>query len=299
MDKYYEINDFNKNLSIALGFFDGIHIGHRAVLNSAISYARLNNLKSAVITFENHPRCFLNNLEPEYILTKQEKIKIFESLGFDFVYFLKFDDDFSKISAQQYLNILLKNFEPKAISTGFNHTFGKNREGTSVFLEQNAEIFGYKYFRVNSIEIDSEVVSSSKIRENLKFGNIEQVNKMLGRNYFLEETVVEGEKIGRVLGFKTANLIYPKNVLNIAKGVYCAGVEYCGKKFKGVANFGMRPSFENTQIPVLEVHILDFDKDIYGEKIKVEFIRKIRDEKKFESLEELKTQIKNDISMVL
>lgn len=298
MEIYNEINDKNKNLALALGFFDGIHIGHRAVLNSAINYAKSNDLKSAVITFENHPRCFFKKCEPEYILSKHDKLKIFEDMGFDYVYFLKFDEKLSKLSASEYLEFLKINLNPKSISTGFNHYFGHNREGNAEFLKQNQKKYAYEYLETPQIEIDNKIVSSSTIREDLKSGNIELVNKMLGHKYSLTETVVEGEKIGRTIGFRTANLLYPKNMLNVSRGVYSVEVEYNGQLFKGIANFGMRPSLENTKIPVLEVHILNFEKDIYGEKIKVSFLKKIRDEKKFPSLNELKTQISKDISII-
>ena len=298
MEIYNEINGKNKDLSIALGFFDGIHIGHSAVLNSAVYYAKNNGVKSAVVTFENHPRCFFNKTEPEYILTKHEKLKIFENYGFDYVYFLKFDKNLAQLSADEYLKFLHENFNPKAISTGFNHTFGKDKSGNADFLDKNQKQYGYEYFKQAPVTIDGETVSSSKIRENLRLGNIESANNMLGYNYFLEETVVEGEKIGRTIGFRTANLLYPKNMLKIANGVYSVEVEYNGQRFKGIANFGMRPSLGNTTVPILEVHILNFEKDIYGENLKVEFIKKIRDEKKFGSLEELKSQIAKDIKNV-
>lgn len=298
MEIYNEINGKNKDLSIALGFFDGIHIGHSAVLNSAVYYAKNNGVKSAVVTFENHPRCFFNKTEPEYILTKHEKLKIFENYGFDYVYFLKFDKNLAQLSADEYLKFLHENFNPKAIATGFNHTFGKDKSGNADFLDKNQKQYGYEYFKQAPVTIDGETVSSSKIRENLRLGNIESANNMLGYNYFLEETVVEGEKIGRTIGFRTANLLYPKNMLKIANGVYSVEVEYNGQRFKGIANFGMRPSLGNTTVQILEVHILDFEKDIYGENLKVEFIKKIRDEKKFGSLEELKSQIAKDINKI-
>jgi len=295
MEIFNELNDKNKNLSIALGFFDGIHIGHRAVLNSAISYAKQNRVKSAVVTFENHPRCYFSKCIPEYILSKHDKLKMFEELGFDFIYYLRFDERLANMSAKDYLETLYKNLEPKAISTGFNHTFGINKEGNSDFLDKNQNLFDYKYFKIEPLKIENNIISSSLIRANLTNGNIEQVNKMLGYKYFLEETVVKGEQIGRTIGFRTANLLYPQHMLNIAKGVYSVEVEYNNKIYKGIANFGMRPSLENTKIPILEVHILDFNKDIYGEKIKVNFLKKIRDEKKFASLDELKKQIFKDV----
>ena len=300
MQVFNEINSENKNLSIALGFFDGIHLGHKAVIGSAVSFAKNNNLKSAVITFENHPKCLINNTEPEYILSKSEKLNILESLGVDYVYFLKFTEELSKLSASEYIEFLCNNLEPKAISTGFNHNFGANKDGNSEFLNSIKTKYGFEYFQSPPVKTDDgEIVSSSKIRESLKQGNIELVNKMLGYNYFINETVIEGEKIGRTIGFRTANILYPTNLLNIGKGVYSVDVEYNSAQFKGIANFGIRPSLGNTQTPILEVHILDFEKDIYGEKILVKFKKKIRDERKFKSLDELKAQITKDVGDAL
>jgi riboflavin kinase/FMN adenylyltransferase len=299
METYNQINDNNKNLSIALGFFDGIHIGHRAVLSSAVSYAKNNGLKSAVITFENHPKCYLNNLKPKYIISKKEKLDILENLGLDFVYFLKFDENFVKLSAKSYLELLYNNLSPKAISTGTNHTFGKDKEGNSEYLYNMQKVFNYKYFNVDSQKLNDIIISSSLIRKSLENGNIEYVNKMLDRQYSFEETVVKGEQIGRTLGFRTANLYYPEDILNIGRGVYSVDVLYNGCMYKGVANFGMRPSLENTKIPLLEVHILNFDENIYGKTIKVFFNKKIRNEKKFNSLDELKVQIAKDINAVI
>lgn len=294
MQVYHELNDINKDLSLALGFFDGVHLGHRAVLNKTVEDS---NLKSAVITFENHPKCFLENKDPQYILQMKSKLEIFESLGIDFVYLLDFEK-LCNLSAFDYLSYLCENLAPKRISTGFNHFFGKNREGCPTFLRNNQKKFDYKYFEVPQIVINSQVISSSTIRENLVKGNIDFVNAMLGYNYFLEETVQEGEKIGRTLGFKTANLYYPKHLLQISRGVYKSEVLLHGKTYQGVANFGMRPSLNNTKVPVLEVHILDFDDDIYGENLKVSFIKKIRDEVKFNNLDELKNQISKDVKQV-
>ena len=298
MQVYNGINDNNKDLSVALGFFDGIHLGHSAVLNSAVSYAKSNNLKSAVLTFENHPKCYFTGCEPQYIISKQEKLTLFESFGIDYVYFLKFDEGLSKLKADEYLEFLNKNLKPKAIFTGFNHTFGSNREGNSEFLDKNQTKYGYEYFKIPPVKVDGSVVSSSVIRENLKSGNIESVNKMLSRKYSLKGIVIEGEKIGRIIGFRTANLLYPKHLLNISRGVYSVEVQHKGREFRAIANFGMRPSLANTNIPILEVHILNFDEDIYGDELTVRFIKKIRDEKKFNSLDELKAQIKKDIGEV-
>lgn len=301
MQVFYELNE-NKNLSLALGFFDGVHIGHQAVIKSAggkCGGGSKSNAKTAVITFQDHPCCYFYDVKPKYIITKHDKIKLFENLGVDYLYFLKFDEKLAKMNAHEYMKeVIVKNFAPVAISTGFNHSFGAHKSGDVNFLKNAQKEFNYKYFEVPPVLFNSEIVSSTRIRDDLSLGNIEMVNAMLGYNYFLEETIVEGDKIGRTIGFKTANLIYPDNLVTVGRGVYKVKVEYNGQTYDGIANYGLRPTVSNNGKSVLEVHILNFDKEIYGENIKVTFFKKIRDEKKFDSLEELKQQIKEDVKMV-
>lgn len=298
MQIFEELNK-NTGLSLAFGFFDGVHIGHKAVIKSAVDFAKENNTKSAIITFQDHPCCFFYNLQPKYIIKKHDKIKFFEKLGVDYLYFIKFDEYIAMMDASQYLqDVIIKNFSPIAISTGFNHFFGAKRSGDVNLLCTMQKELCYKYFEVQPILYNSEVVSSTRIRDDLALGNIELVNSMLGYNYFLEETVVEGDKIGRQIGFKTANLIYPDNLVEIGRGVYNVRVDYNGQIYDGIANYGLRPTVSSGKKSILEVHILNFDKEIYGETIKVTFFKKIRDEKKFSSLDELKAQIAQDLNSI-
>lgn len=298
MQVYSELNE-NKGLALAFGFFDGVHIGHQAVIKRAVDHAKEMGTKSAVITFQDHPCCYFYHLQPKYIIHRHDKVKLFEDLGVDYLYFLKFDEHLAQMDARDYMKeVIVKNFAPVSISTGFNHSFGAHKSGDVNFLCKSQKEFSYKYFEVPPVLYNSEVVSSTRIREDLSLGNIEMVNAMLGYDYFLEGTVVEGDKIGRTIGFKTANLIYPDNLVPVAKGVYKVKVDYNGQTYDAVANYGRRPTVSSDRKEVLEIHILNFEKDIYGEKIKVTFFKKIRDEKKFNSLDELKAQIENDISKV-
>lgn len=299
MQVFNELN-INKGLSLAFGFFDGMHFGHQAVVKSAVDHAKEYGVKSAVITFQDHPCCYFYNVQPKYIITKHDKIKFLEGLGVDYVYFLKFDEYLAMMSASEYLeDVIIKHFAPSAISTGFNHFFGAGKTGDVDLLCTMQKDFCYKYFEVSPVLVDGQIVNSTTIRENIALGNVELVNKMLGYNYFLEETVVEGEKLGRQIGFKTANLYYPNDLVEIGRGVYKANIEYNGNVYSGIANYGIRPTVSTGEKAVLEVHILDFDKDIYGEKIKVSFLKKIREEKRFNSLDELKAQIAQDIKASL
>ena len=294
MQIFTSLNE-NKNLSIALGYFDGVHLGHRAVINSAVNFAKKNNLKSAVITFKDHPCCFFYGVCPKYILTREQRREKLASSGIDYLYELDFDEKLSSLSAQEYLeNILVKYFTPKSISTGFNHHFGAQKSGTPEFLRNNSKKYGYEYFEIPPQKIDNEIISSTAIRNCLQNGQIEKANKMLKDNFAITGIVVEGQKLGRKLGFKTANLIYPPELIELPFGVYETNTQYG----KGITNFGIRPTVSSTQKPVAETHILNFAKDIYGEKINVEFVRMLRKEQKFNSVDELKQQIAKDISMI-
>lgn len=298
MQIFNELNT-NKGLSLAFGFFDGVHIGHQAVIKSAVNFAKENNTKSAIITFQDHPCCFLFNVQPKYLIKRHDKIKFFRDLGIDYLYFLKFDEYLALMSASEYMqDVIIKNFRPSAISTGFNHSFGAKRSGDVNLLCTMQKEFCYQYFEIQPVLFENELISSTAIRTNLAQGNIELVNSMLGYNYFLDETVMEGQQLGRKLGFKTANLIYPNNLVEIGRGVYKVNVEYDGQTYLGVANYGLRPTVNNYEKPILEVHMLDFDKEIYGQEIKVSFLKKIREEKKFNSIDELKAQIQQDIRSV-
>ena len=294
MQIFTSLNE-NKNLSIALGYFDGVHLGHRAVINSAVNFAKENNLKSAVITFKDHPCCFFYGVCPKYILTREQRREKLASSGIDYLYELDFDEKLSSLSAQEYLeNILVKYFTPKSISTGFNHHFGAQKSGTPEFLRNNSKKYGYEYFEIPPQKIDNEIISSTAIRNYLQNGQIEKANKMLKDNFAITGIIVEGQKLGRKLGFKTANLIYPPELIELPFGVYETNTQYG----QGITNFGIRPTVSSTQKPVAETHILNFAKDIYGEKINVEFVRMLRKEQKFNSVDELKQQIAKDISMI-
>ncbi len=283
----------NPALSIALGFFDGVHLGHRAVIQSAVDFAKKNNTKSAVITFADHPCCYFWGVCPKYILTRKEREKRIEALGVDYLYELDFES-ISGLTAEEYLrDILVKYFTPLAISTGWNHNFGCKKSGDVKFLAQNAKKYGYEYFELPPQKIEKEIISSTQIRKLLANGNIEKANTMLGQKFSIEGEVVKGNQIGRTIGFRTANLVYPPELIELPYGVYSVETTYG----KGIANFGIRPTVNGSNA-VLEVHIIDFDKDIYGETIKTEFNKMIRPEKKFPSLEALKNQIHEDIKQI-
>lgn len=287
----------NPNLSLALGYFDGVHIGHQAVIKNAVNFAKQNGGKSAVITFKDHPCCFFHGVCPKYILTREYREKFIADLGVDYLYELDFEK-LAGLSAEEYLeNILIKHFSPKSISTGFNHNFGHNKTGDVKFLEQESVKYNYKYFALPPQKYDGEVISSTKIRKLLSDGQIDTANKMLGRNFIIEGTVIKGRQIGRTIGFRTANILYPLELIDIPFGVYSVLVNYASQTYQGIANFGVRPTV-NGHGALLEVHIIDFERDIYGEVLEVKFIKMLRTERKFDSLDSLKQQISLDIKSI-
>lgn len=286
----------NKNLSLALGYFDGVHLAHKRLIQKTVELSKKSNIKSAVITFKKSPYCVLNNCEPVYITSYEDKIKLISDFGVDYLYILDFND-FKNLSADDYLNnILIKNFEPKYILTGFNHTFGKNRCGNPDFLIKNAR--NYTYFELGKIDIDDITVSSTNIKKFISNGEFELANKMLSRNFSIEGTVTKGAQIARKLGFETANLIWPKDIVKPKYGVYLGSAKYNDIKCRALINFGVRPSIDKTLTETLEVHMIGFNQDIYGENLRVEFISKIRDEIKFSSYDALKAQIEKDYNSI-
>lgn len=286
------------DLSLALGFFDGVHKGHQAVINNAVNYAHENNLKSAVVTFLDHPHCYFYGSAPKYILTRDDRAKHLANLGVDYLIELDFGS-ISGLTAEDYLrDILVKHFKPRAITTGWNHNFGYKKSGNVKFLEKYSKKFDYEYFEIPPQKADTLTISSTAIREFLTNGEIEKANEMLGYNFTICGKVEKGQQIGRTIGFPTANIIYPSELIELSLGVYSVSVKFNHEIFKGITNFGVRPTVSDTKQTSLETHILDFDKDIYDKNIEVKFLKMIRPEKKFDSLEALKHQITHDIQSV-
>ena len=283
-------------LSLALGFFDGVHLGHAVVIKNAVKFAKENNTQSGVILFRSHPRDFFSGKSFEHIIKFNDKITMLNRLGVDYVFVLDFDADIAKMSANDYLEkILLPYFQPTAITTGFNHSFGAGAEGTPAKLAQYAKDFNFKYFQIPPITTHDSMISSSVIRNAIKGSDFELAKSLLGYNFYIKSPVIHGRKIGRTINFPTANLIYPEEIVKIENGVYYVIVNTNSNSYKGVMNYGLRPTIDKKElIPVPEVHLLDFSGNLYGHIIKVSLIAKIRDEKPFNSLEELKTQIGKD-----
>ena len=288
-----------KNAVITIGNFDGVHIGHQALFHEVIEKADAINGTSIAMTFNPHPvRVLKQNGHPPLITVHEQKLELIEKTRIDILICIPFTLDFASISARDFVKeLLVEKIGMKAIVVGKDYTFGKNREGNLEFLAKCAKEFGFEIIIANWIPISSNRqgrISSTKIRELVTDGNVAEAQQLLGRYYQVRGTVMTGRnRGGRLLGFPTANLklsdeLCPKT------GVYAVIVEYMGSKYKGVANIGYSPTFEDN-IFTVEVHILDFKENIYGRNIRVNFIKRIRDELKFAGIDQLSAQIRKDI----
>lgn len=292
----FEKLDYNPNLSICLGFFDGVHQGHKVVLKNTVNLARQSGLKSAVITFKEHPLCYLQNRTPHYIIPPQDRIELIAAQGIDYIYLLDFDEHIADLIAVDYLKeVLIKYFKPKFITTGFNHFFGAGKKGDASMLRAYQKEYGYKYFEIPPITYDNTLISSTKIRQLVAEGFAENIKNLLGSYFYIKGRVVTGNRIGRTISFPTANIEYPQNIIKAARGVYVAIVEFDKQKYPAMVNLGKRPTIQGASHNLLlEAHLLDFDDNIYDKDIKVSFVKKIRNEQKFASLPDLKSQLVKD-----
>lgn len=287
------------NAVITIGNFDGVHIGHQALFHGVIEKAEELGGTSIVMTFEPHPiRVLKQNGLPPLITLYDQKVELISSTGLDVLISVPFTRDFAAISAGEFVeDILVKRIGMKAIVVGHDYTFGKNREGNLDFLKACSKRLGFEVILFDWINISNNGagrISSTTVRELVTSGRVADAKKMLGRHYQIKGTVETGRnRGGRLLGFPTAN-INLQDELCPKTGVYAVTVECLNNKFKGVANIGYSPTFEDKTFSV-EVHLLDFNDNIYGENIRVNFIEFLRDEIKFSNISDLSEQIKNDI----
>lgn len=288
----------NENLSVCLGFFDGVHEGHKVVIKNTVNLARQNGLHSAVVTFREHPLCYLQNRNPQYILSSEDRISLIEKQGVDYLYMLEFDENIADLMAYDYLkNVLIDTFRPKFITTGFNHYFGANRQGDTGMLRNYQQTFGYKFFEIPPITYNNTLISSTKIRQLISDGMRDGIKQLLGMDFYIKSKIKDGDHVGKTISFPTANMDYPEDIIKLARGVYAAQVEVDEKKYNAVVNYGMRPTVSDRKKMLVEAFLLDFSGNLYGKDAKVIFKRKIRNEKKFASLYELKVQIAKDADM--
>ncbi len=285
-----------------MGNFDGVHRGHQAIIDQVNSLARSYGGESVLITFWPHPRIVLqphhtNSLK--FLTLIDEKKEILEKTGLDHLIIIPFTEVFSRLSYRRFIKYYLVNgLNMCHLILGFNHQFGKNREGRFENVQELAKEFNFNIDKVGQYSINEEVVSSSTIRNLIVAGNLSKANAYLGYNYFIDGQVGTGKKLGRTIGFPTANIQHvSRKKLIPADGVYAVQIKIAGKIYNGMVNIGTRPTVNSDHAgKSIEVHIFDFSEDIYSRKIRLFFLDRIRDEQKFSGLEELKAQLVHDES---
>ncbi|MEG0306864.1 MAG: bifunctional riboflavin kinase/FAD synthetase [Clostridium sp.] len=283
---------------IVLGSFDGIHMGHRALIENAKKLVEqikknenVEDVKVMVCTFSNHPLSVINKgICPKLIMSNKEKRNLFKKLGVDILNFMGFNKDLMSISPDRFIESLKNCYNAKGIVVGFNYRFGYKNLGDVDFLKKSSETLEYELLVVDPVKVEDEVSSSSAIRHNIQEGNIEKANRFLTRPFMISGKIITGKQIGRTIEFPTVNLNYDKKYVIPKGGVYGTFVEYNGVLYKGITNVGYNPTIQGKKLSI-ETHILNFNKTIYGEEIKLYFIEKIREEKKFIDIENLKSQL--------
>lgn len=279
---------------IALGNFDGLHLGHMQLINKTVQLSKENHAKSMVCTFENHPLTIINpEISPKLIMDNGTKIKLLENAGIDIVNLVNFDKEFMKTTPEEFIKSMVNFYNVKGIVVGFNYRFGYKNLGDVEMLEAYSTILGYKLYVCEAVSTNSEIVSSSKIRHLISEGNITKANELLGRCHTTIGEVIKGKQLGRTIGFPTVNLDYNRQYILPKGGVYYTVVEYDNVMYKAITNIGYNPTVEGGKLSV-ETHILNFDKQIYGEIIKINFVCRIRDEIKFNTIDKLKAQLLKD-----
>lgn len=298
LEKTSSFKKDGRPLVLALGNFDGIHRGHRRLLDYVVAQSKKMRGKAAVFTFQQHPQHILHpEHAPENLQSSGQKMKFLKSIGIELCFFQKFDREFSKLSAERFVEkILVKQLGVREICLGYNARFGQGRQGDADLLRKLGARFGFEVFQAEPVVRRGSPVSSTAVREALRHGKIKMVSELLGRHWSLEGKVIRGDGRGRQLGFPTAN-VDAGSFVRPAKGVYAARVRIGSEKklHDAVVNVGVRPSFVGSAGVCVEAHLLKFKSNLYGKKIEVFFIKQLRLEKKFGSADLLKQQIRKDI----
>ena len=290
--------DYDKNSVVTVGTFDGIHLGHQKIIEKLNDIKKSKELRNVVVTFEPHPQIVLKNRTNniKVLTTINEKLRLFETLGIDYVYIINFTQEFANKSAEEfYKTYLIDKIGISDLVLGYDHKFGKERQGNIDTLRKLSEKYNFRFHSVEEFKIKEEYVNSTVIRNLIKNSDVKKASLLLGRKYSIEGKVTAGDRRGKQLGYPTANLeplssdkLLPKT------GVYLVSVEIEDTLYYGMMNIGYRPTISENNKVVLEVNIFDFDRDIYNNIIKINFLERIRDEKKFNTLDELRKQLLTD-----
>ncbi|MDX5339625.1 MAG: bifunctional riboflavin kinase/FAD synthetase [Cyclobacteriaceae bacterium] len=298
--KIYEgLEDFHpiSNAVVTSGTFDGVHLGHQKIIHRIREIARTIEGETVLITFWPHPRLVLypNEHNLRLLSTFEEKANLLRQFGIDHLVTIPFTQEFSQLSSEEFIQqVLIEKIRTNVLVIGYDHRFGKNREGSFEYLRENSKSLGFELEEISRQDVDEIGVSSTKIRKALESGDIKTATSYLGRPYELNGIVVKGQQIGRSIGFPTANIHIPNSYKLIPRdGVYAVEARVDGLPFKAMLNIGNRPTVDGTSQTV-EAHLFDFQGDLYNKQITIFFREFIREERKFDSLEELKTQLSID-----
>ena len=286
------------NPVLTIGTFDGVHVGHQKILQQVKKEAEKIGGESVLFTFFPHPRMVLypESHGLKLLQTQEEKMAKLERVGVENCIVYPFTFDFSRLSAIEFVrDILVNKLHIKKLVIGYDHQFGKNREGNIAFLKEICEVYGFEVIEIPAQDIDAVNVSSTKIRNAILDGDIAKANEYLGEKFELTGTIVHGQAIGKTIGFPTANIQVNSDLKLIpGNGVYAVDVSLKNSHYFGMLNIGNRPTVNDSADRTIEVHILDFSSEIYAEEITVNFIDKLREEKQFSDLQELQKQLKED-----
>ncbi|HEY1717718.1 MAG TPA: bifunctional riboflavin kinase/FAD synthetase [Verrucomicrobiae bacterium] len=295
-----ELKAEGKKVCLAIGFFDGVHLGHQQIIRQTISDARQHDAISVVLTFDRHPNSIVApERVPPLIYSLPQKLRAIESLGADALLLVQFDKKFSVQTGEEFIRNLTRDFgKVHSICVGADFVFGHKRSGDVALLKKLGIEIGFQVHGLAAVSLDGEVVSSTRIRETIRAGNFDAASQMLGRTYAISGCVVEGDRLGHKLGFPTANidatdLILPPN------GVYSGCTKLKEQFYRVALNIGLRPTVASAKPQLrVEAHLLDFDGKLYGEELEIEIGEKLRDERKFNSPDELRGQIRKDVLAV-
>lgn len=292
-----EVKSFDKSV-VTIGKFDGIHKGHEVLIEKTVDYSKQEQLTSVVFTFKNSPISYFSNIITREIITEVEKMNKLKLLGVDVVIDIPFNKDMAEISAEDFVKqILVDKLGAKKLIIGHDFAFARKREGTPPILKILGKKYGFDVEVIEPVVINNIRVSSTHVKDLIYAGRVDEIKNYLGRNYAIEGTVIHAKQLGRTLGFPTANLRLQENLIIPKRGIYATKVYIGNEVYVGATNIGYNPTVNGEKMSV-ETNILQFDKDIYGKTIKLEFLERIRDEKKFKDLNELKLQLKMDTNYI-
>ncbi|MBL7936190.1 MAG: bifunctional riboflavin kinase/FAD synthetase [Bacteroidia bacterium] len=300
MSIYHHISELSEltNSIVTIGTFDGVHLGHQKIIKHLVELKNKKGGEIVLFTFDPHPRkiLFTEQKDLKLITTTEEKCEILKQFGVDHVLVFPFTKEFSQMQAQDYISeVIAKGLKTKTLVIGYDHRFGSNREGSIDTLKEFAPIYHFDVEEIPAQEINQLNVSSTRIRKAIEEGDIKTANDFLGYPFFITGVVVKGKQLGRTIGYPTANIFIENPDKLIPKiGVYAVNVVINAITYKGMLNIGINPTTDTDNAIKIEVNIFEFDKDIYGETIRLEFVKRIRNEEKFANLEELKQALAND-----